>query len=106
MATSRLKFTATQGQTTAGVRVDDQAELTRKAFWHAFVSWTGTAPTSVQIQYAADIQGVLDSAIQYFSPTALLFTAQGDTAFWARPTRFRVVVVGGDGTTVVTAEIR
>lgn len=86
--------------------IDDEAVRIRQWAWHAFVSWTGTAPTSVQIQYAPVNADTNDASTTWFAPTALLFSAQGDTYFEAKPRKFRVAVAGGDGTTVVTVEIR
>jgi hypothetical protein len=104
---SRIRWTGVAHDTTpSSIRVDDQSMLIREFCWHAFVSWTGTAPTSVQVEYCADTPDVVDGSATWFAPTALLFTAQGDTYFQAKPRRFRIVVTGGDGTTSVTVEIR
>ena len=104
---SRIRLAADASATTpASNRVDDQSMLIREFAWHAFVSWTGTAPTSVQVSYTPDTPDVIDASAEWFSPTALLFTTQGDTYFQAKPRRFRIVVAGGDGTTAVTVEIR
>lgn len=107
MPSQRLYWTGQAAGTTASIMVDDESMRIREFSWHAFVSYTGTAPTSVQIQYASINQDTVDGSTTWFAPTALLFNPpQGDTFFQAKPRKFRIVVVGGDGTTNVTVEIR
>jgi hypothetical protein len=94
-----------QNATSASIRVDDQNELTRNPAWHAFVSGT-FGGTSLQISYSPDTQDTTDANSTWYAPTALVFTAGGDTFFWARPRKFRVATTGGNGTTSVNVEIR
>ena len=106
MPSQRLLFSVGTAATSASIAVDDQSLLVREYNWHAFVSWAGTAPTSVQVEYTPALYDVTDANATWFAPLALKFTAQGDTYFQAKPRKFRVIVAGGDGTTAVTVEIR
>src|ERR1022692_2546177 len=89
-----------QGVTTPSIAVDAQNEQTRAPGWHAFVSGVFNG-TSIQIEYSPDTLDVSDALSTWYGPTALAFTAGGDTFFWARPRKFRLVLTGGGGTTAV-----
>jgi len=70
---------------------------------HVFI-WGTLGGATLQIEYTPDVGA--DDASTWFAPTALNFTAPGDTFFKARPAKFRIVVTGGDGTTDINVEIR
>jgi hypothetical protein len=107
MPSQRLYWYAVaENTTTASIMVDDESMRLREYSWHAFVSWTGTAPSNVQVEYAPVNADTADGSTVWFAPTALLFTAQGDVFFQAKPRKFRVIVTGGDGTTAVNVDVR
>lgn len=86
-----------------GISSDDQRK--QEANWHAFVSLSGTAPTGIQVSYSPDLPSTTDANSKWYAPTALLFTAAGDTFFQAKFRKARVEVTGGDGTTSVNVTI-
>lgn len=103
---ARIRWTGiTSGQTKTSIPVDAENERTRASAWHAFVSGT-FGGTSVAIQYSPDSVDTTDANSTWYAPLSLVFTSGGDTFFWARPRKFRVVLTGGDGTTSVNVEIR
>lgn len=94
-----------QSATSASIPVDAENERSRASGWHAFVSGT-FGGTSLQISYSPDTMDTSDANSTWYAPTALVFTAGGDTFFLARPRKFRVATTGGNGTTSVNVEIR
>ena len=94
-----------QSTTTASILVDSQNELTRNPAWHVFVSGTLNGAT-VSLEYTPATQDVSDANATWFLPTALTAMSLGDTFFWARPRKFRVIINGGGASTSVTVEVR
>lgn len=96
-----------ENATTASIPIDDESMRIREWAWHAFVSLSGTAPTSVQIAYSPDSPDVADGSSRWFAPSALLISGgAGDTYFTAKFRKIRAEVNGGDGTTSLTIEVR
>jgi hypothetical protein len=105
---SRLRWTGLlTASTSPSIRVDDESLRIREYSWHAFVTGTfgGSTPV-VKVEYTNDLPDVADNVATWFAPTVLQFTAAGDSFFQAKPRRFRVVITGGDGTTLINVEIR
>lgn len=108
MPTQPIKWTGvTEGVTTASILIDDTSVMRREWAWHAFVSGTfGGSASAVQLEYSPDLPGTPDGSSTWYAPTALLFTAAGDTYFQAKPRKFRLVLTGGDGTTSVNVWVQ
>lgn len=94
-----------QSTTTPSILVDSQNELTRNPAWHVFISGTLGGAT-VTLEYTNATQDVSDANATWFAPTALSGMSLGDTFFWARPRKFRVIINGGNGTTSINVEVR
>lgn len=100
-----FSFTGAGPTSSASLPISGPSDPWVTPAFHAYASGTFGSGGAMQIQYSPDTVNVADGASRWFAPTALAFTASGDTWFQVRAKKIRVTLAGGDASTSLTLEI-